>query len=61
LDMTKTLGEINGKIRNGSAVVMTAAELKQKNRDDEKLTACDVDVVTTGTFSVMSGTYAVLS
>jgi putative methanogenesis marker 16 metalloprotein len=57
----KTPGEINAKIRNGTAVVMTAAEFKQHIRDGDTITPDEVDVVTTGTFGVMSGTYAVLS
>jgi putative methanogenesis marker 16 metalloprotein len=59
--MTKTLSEINAKIRSGTAVVMTAAEFKQQIRNGEVITPREVDVVTTGTFGVMSGTYAVLS
>ena len=57
----KTQGEINTKIRNGTALVMTAAEFKQHIRNRDTITPDDVDVVTTGTFGVMSGTYAVLS
>jgi putative methanogenesis marker 16 metalloprotein len=57
----KTQGEINAKIRSGTAVVMTAAEFKQHIRNGDKITPDEVDVVTTGTFGVMSGTYAVLS
>ena len=57
----KTRGEINAKIRSGTAVVMTAAEFKQHIRDGDTITPDEVDVVTTGTFGVMSGTYAVLS
>jgi len=56
----KTIDEINRKIAGGNAVVCTAAELKQRIAEDEKITAADVDVVTTGTFGVMSGTLAVL-
>jgi len=59
--MMKTLSEINAKIRSGTALVMTAAEFKQHIRNGKKITPADVDVVTTGTFGVMSGTYAVLS
>ena len=57
----KTQGDINEKIRNGTALVMTAAEFKQHIRDGDTMTPDEVDVVTTGTFGVMSGTYAVLS
>jgi putative methanogenesis marker 16 metalloprotein len=57
----KTVGEINAKIRNSTAVVMTASEFKQHIRDGDKITPDEVDVVTTGTFGVMSGTCAVLS
>ena len=51
---------INRKIAAGTAVVCTAAELKQRIAEGEAVTAADVDVVTTGTFGVMSGTLAVL-
>lgn len=54
-NLTKIRGEINEKIHNGSAIVMTVAELKQKVRDDGNLPVRDVDVVTTGTFGVISG------
>lgn len=56
----KTIDGINKKIAAGDAVVCTAAELKQRIAEGETLTAADVDVVTTGTFGVMSGTLAVL-
>jgi len=56
----KTIKGINGKIAAGTAVVCTAAELKQRIAGGETVTATDVDVVTTGTFGVMSGTLAVL-
>ncbi|HII99409.1 MAG TPA: methanogenesis marker 16 metalloprotein [Methanoregula sp.] len=56
----KTVEEINKKIAHGSAVVYTAAELKKLIADGETITAADVDVVTTGTFGVMSGTMAIL-
>ena len=57
----KTLKEINTKIRNGSAAVYTAAEFKRLVREGADITAADVDVVTTGTCGVMSGTAAILS
>ena len=56
----KTIDGINRKIAEGNAVVCTAAELKQRIAEDETITAADIDVVTTGTFGVMSGTLAVL-
>ncbi|NMB77928.1 MAG: methanogenesis marker 16 metalloprotein [Methanomicrobiales archaeon] len=58
--MKKTIEEINRKIAQKTAVVCTAAELKQRIARGETITAADVDVVTTGTFGVMSGTLAVL-
>ena len=56
----KTIDAINRKIASGEAEVLTAAEFKQRVAEGERLTAADVDVVTTGTFGVMSGTLAVL-
>ena len=58
--MAKTIREINGKIKEGKAVVVTAEEIidivKQKGI---KKAAQEVDVVTTGTFGPMcsSGAY----
>ncbi|MDK2973729.1 MAG: hypothetical protein PWP08_100 [Methanofollis sp.] len=57
----KTIKEIGRKVDDGTAVVLTAAELKTRIRDGERPTPADVDVVTCGTFGVMSGTAAVLS
>jgi putative methanogenesis marker 16 metalloprotein len=56
----KTIDEINKKITTGTAVVYTAAELKKSVAAGEEITVADVDVVTTGTFGVMSGTLAIL-
>jgi len=57
--MTKTIAEINEKIREGKAVVATAEEIigivKQKG---VARTARDVDVVTTGTFGPMCSSSA---
>jgi uncharacterized protein (DUF39 family) len=58
--MTKTIKEINQKIREGRAVVVTAAEIIEiAQRDGTKKAAEKVDVVTTGTFGPMcsSGAY----
>lgn len=57
----KTIEEIDAKIRNGSAVVYTAAEFKRLIREGAEIPAAEVDVVTTGTCGVMSGTAAILS
>jgi len=58
--MTKTITEINEKIRKREAVVVTAEEITDivKQRGTRK-TAQEVDVVTTGTFGPMcsSGAY----
>ncbi len=52
--MTKTIEEINAKIRSGSVVVVTAEEIIGMAREKGiKKAARDVDVVTTGTFSPM--------
>lgn len=56
----KTIEEINRKIACDEAVVMTATELKSLVREGQNVTASDVDIVTTGTFGVMSGTMAVM-
>lgn len=58
---SKTVADINAKLAAGEAVVMTAMELKARVRAGEKLTVGDVDVVTTATRAVMSGTSAMLS
>ncbi|MDW5550694.1 methanogenesis marker 16 metalloprotein [Methanosarcina sp.] len=56
----KTIEEINEKIENKEAIILTAAELKSMVREGKNVTVDDVDVVTTGTFGVMSGTMAVM-
>ena len=56
----KTIDEINEKIAREEAIILTAAELKSIVRDGQMITARDVDVVTTGTIGVMSGTMAVM-
>ncbi len=58
--MTKTVAEINEKIKSGKAVVATAEEIIGIAREKGLArTARDVDVVTTGTFGPMcsSGVY----
>jgi uncharacterized protein (DUF39 family) len=56
----KTIEEINEKIAREEAIILTAAELKSMVRDGQAISFNDVDVVTTGTFGVMSGTMAVM-
>ncbi len=60
-EMTRTIAEINERIKKGDAVVLTAQEVCDKVTDGEELALKDVDVVTTATRAIMSGTYAVLS
>jgi len=58
--MSKTIAEINEKIRKGQAVVVTAEEVIDLVRDKGlKKAALEVDVVTTATFGPMcsSGAY----
>ncbi|HJM51353.1 MAG TPA: methanogenesis marker 16 metalloprotein [Alphaproteobacteria bacterium] len=57
---TKTIAEINAKLRRGDAVVMTASEFKKEVRNGYKFKVSDVDVVTTATRAIMSGTSAML-
>ena len=56
----RTIEDINKKIENGNATVLTAEEISNLVRDGETPKAEDVDVVTTGTCGIMSGTVAVL-
>lgn len=51
---TKTIAQINERIKKGKAVVLTAAEMTDAVRKMGKTkAAAEVDVVTTGTFSPM--------
>lgn len=51
---TKTIAEINARIKQGKAVVLNAAEMTEAVRRMGKAKAArEVDVVTTGTFSPM--------
>ncbi len=58
---TKSIAAINARLAAGEAVVLTAMELKTRVRAGETFTPADVDVVTTATRAVMSGTAAMLS
>jgi putative methanogenesis marker 16 metalloprotein len=56
----KTISEINEKLKRGEAVVMTAMEFKKEVRSGYKFKVSDVDVVTTATRAIMSGTSAMV-
>lgn len=56
----RSIEEINHKISSGKATVLTAEEISQLVRDGEKPKADEIDVVTTGTCGIMSGTAAIL-
>jgi len=60
--ITKTVEEINRKIKQGKAVVITAAEMVDavKRLGPEKA-ASEIDVVTTGTFSPMCSSGAFIN
>jgi len=60
--LTKTYAEINEKIKNGSAVVLTAEEMIGFVKEHGiKVAAEEVDVVTTGTFGPMCSSGAFLN
>lgn len=60
--MTKTITDINQKIRNGSICVVTAEEMiKIVQEKGVKIAAEEVDVVTTGTFGAMCSSGAFLN
>ncbi|MDP2217617.1 MAG: methanogenesis marker 16 metalloprotein [Methanolobus sp.] len=57
----RSIEDIKKKIISNDAVVMTSQEICELVEKGEGITIRDVDVVTTATRAVMSGTYAVLS
>ncbi|MDD1758442.1 MAG: methanogenesis marker 16 metalloprotein [Methanotrichaceae archaeon] len=59
--MIRTLAEINKRIENEDAIVLTAQEVCDLIKGDKELALKEVDVVTTATRAIMSGTYALLS
>lgn len=59
--MARSIAEINERIEQGKAIVLTAQEVCDRVKSGEDLALEDVDVVTTATRAIMSGTYAVLS
>ena len=59
--MMKSFSEILAKIRHGEATVLTSQEVSELVEAGEEAKLGEVDVVTTATRAVMSGTYAILS
>ena len=58
----KTIEEINQRIKDGDAVVVTAAEMTQIVKENGADKAADeIDVVTTGTFGAMCSSGAFLN
>ena len=57
----KTMQEVRERLTRGEATVWTAMEMKERVRRGDLPSADEVDIVTTGTFGVMSGTAAVIS
>lgn len=57
----RSLDEIKKKISDGSAVIMTAQELCQIAQTGKKISFDEVDVVTTATKGLMSGTSAIIA
>jgi L-aspartate semialdehyde sulfurtransferase len=57
--MKKSIQDINQKIHTGEATILTAEEVTRLVMDGEEPTAEDIDVVTTGTCGIMSGTAAI--
>jgi L-aspartate semialdehyde sulfurtransferase len=57
--LKKNIHEINQKIKKGEATILTAEEVTRLVMDGEEPKVEDVDVVTTGTCGIMSGTAAI--
>ncbi|MBI5458548.1 methanogenesis marker 16 metalloprotein [Methanobacterium sp.] len=57
--MKKSIQDINQKIKKGEATILTAEEVTRLVMDGEEPTMEDIDVVTTGTCGIMSGTAAI--
>lgn len=55
----KSIEEINEKINHEEAIILTAEEFKKRVREGKDVS--DVDVVTTATCGIMSGTAAILT
>jgi putative methanogenesis marker 16 metalloprotein len=58
---SKTVADINARLARGEAVIMTAHDVKTAVRSGKVYTVDDIDVVTTATHGIMSGTAAAFS
>lgn len=56
----RSVEEINKKIKNGDATVLTAEEVSKLVCEGNIPKAKDIDIVTTGTCGIMSGTAAII-
>ncbi|WP_292783543.1 methanogenesis marker 16 metalloprotein [Methanobrevibacter sp.] len=61
MNNSRTISQINEKIEKGEANIYTAEEFKKLIKKGETPSFEEVDVVTTGTCGVMSGTAAILN
>lgn len=59
--MVRTFEEIVSRLDKGEAIVLTAQEISELVEEGDESTLREVDVVTTATRGIMSGTYALLS
>lgn len=57
--LKRSLKDINKKIKNGEANIVTSYELKKAIKNEEKIKFENVDVITSGTCGIMSGTTAI--
>ena len=55
----RSIEEINQKIERGEATILTAEEVSDLVRNGKEPKAEDIDVITTGTCGIMSGTAAI--
>ncbi|BDH80045.1 MAG TPA: methanogenesis marker 16 metalloprotein [Methanothermobacter sp.] len=58
--MGKTIKGIKEKIEKGEAQIFTVQQIKEMLRNQERISIDDVDIVTTATCGIMSGTAAIM-
>lgn len=58
--MEKTIHSIKEKIEKGEVQIFTAQQIKEMLRNGEKISIDDVDIITTATCGIMSGTAAIM-